>query len=158
MKKILAVLLVAVLALSFAACGDDEVSKPANSAPDNSETVNNESDSNESDSAESQPTEGSDDASVPEESKPEESEPEENSGDDTSEPEDTNTIPAFVSNFVTWAKLGVGLRATDSTSIQLTGVNKEAGYGDVVIYTYDYAQDKVTVKDGNYADYAFLVA
>ena len=158
MKKILAVLLVAVLALSFAACGDDEVSKPANSAPDNSETVNDDSTPEESVTEESDPADESGEASVPEESKPEESQPDENSGDDTSEPVDDVAIPNFVSNFVTWAKLGVGLRATDSTSIQLTGVNEEAGYGDVIIYTYDYAQSKVTVKDGKYADYAYLVA
>ncbi len=158
MKKILALLLVAVLALSIAACGDDEVSKPDNSAHDNSETVNNESVPEESDTAESRPEENGDDSSVPEESEPNVSEPDENSGEDTSEPEDSETIPAFVSNFVSWAKLSTKIRANDSTSIQLTGVNKEAGYGDVVIYTYDYAQDKVTVKDGKYADYAFLVA
>ncbi len=161
MKKILAVLLVAVLTLSIVACGGNEASDTDKSDPATSETVGGESESNESDDGESQPN----DESVPEdESDPEdESVPEDESqpadeSNDESTPEDTETIPAFASNFVTWASLGVGLRATDSTSIQLTGVNKEAGYGDVVIYTYDYDQDKVTVKDGKYADYAYLVA
>ncbi len=141
MKKLLALLLVAVLMLSFASCGGDETS-----TANNSEGVVSES-------GESVP-----DEIVSEDNSNEESIPEDESEVVENPSEDENPIPEFISNFVSWKKLWTDLRATDSTSIQLTAVNEDAGYGDVVVYTYDYANDKVVVKDGNYADYAYLIA
>ena len=157
MKKILALLLAAVLMLALAACGGDEVSKGNGSEDAVSESVGSDDESVPADeSEESVPADESDESEPADES--DESVPSDESEVVDNPSEDENTIPAFVSNFVTWAPLGVKLRATDSTSIQLTAVNEDAGYGDVVIYTYDYANDKVVVKNGNYSDYAFLVA
>lgn len=164
MKKLLAVLLTAVLMLSLVACGGNESSTDdvSKNVPNNEVSVNGESDAdvsenNEASESDSETSVPADNSEVSEDSDAEVSEDDESTVvEDPSQEE--KVIPAFISNFVTWAKLGVGLRATDSTSIQLTAVNQDAGYGDVVIYTYDYANDKVVVKDGNYADYAYLIA
>lgn len=156
MKKIIAVLLTAMLVISLAACGGDEASK-GESNPENQSSVNNESPA-ESDTDNSADAESGTDESAEENSAADESNTEDESNDENDSTDDGNTIPAFASNFVSWKKLWTDLRATDATSIQLTAVNKDAEYGDVVIYTYDYDKDKVTVKDGNYGDYAYLVA
>lgn len=150
MKKLLVILLTAALMLALAACGGDEFSQSEKSEGAVSE-------SGESVPEESVPEDNSEE-SLPEDESGAESLPDEESEESDNTSEDENTIPEFVSNFVSWKKLWTDLRATDSTSIQLTAVNEDAGYGDVVIYTYDYANDKVVVKDGNYGDYAFLIA
>ncbi len=160
MKKILAFVLVAVLAFSLVACGGNEVSND-DSAP---VTENVSKDGNEENVSkeESNVNEVSEDEDVSEEDTSVPSDESETSSDESevidNPSQDEKTIPAFISNFVTWAELTTKLRATDNTSIQLTAVNKDAAYGDVVIYTYEYANDKVVVEDGNYADYAFLIA
>ena len=156
MKKLLAVLLMALLAFSLVACVENETSN--NNSTPAEENVSKETSAGNASDDESEVTDASKDyaeTSVPEDES-ETSSDESEVIDDPSQ--DENVIPQFISNFVTWAKLGVGLRAGDSTSIRLTAVNEDAGYGDVVIYTYEYANDKVVVKDGNYADYAFLIA
>lgn len=158
MKRILAILLTAVLVFALAACGGDETS--INDESDGAVSENGESAPDESNPAdesdESAPADESDESNPADES--DESDPADESEVVDNPSEDENTIPEFISNFVSWSPLNTKIRATDSTSIQLTAVNEDAGYGDVVVYTYDYANDKVVVKNGNYADYAFLIA
>ena len=149
MKKLLALSLAAILMLALAACGGDETSI-------NDESNGAVSENGESSPDESNPADESDESAPADES--DESDPADESEVVDNPSEDENTIPEFISNFVSWKKLWTDLRATDSTSIQLTAVNEDAGYGDVALYTYDYANDKVVVKNGNYADYAFLIA
>lgn len=159
MKKILALLLVAVLCVAMFSCNGNtdnteassdasvsaESTEPDNSVPEDESVEDNESveDEPSNDESEEEGNEESEESDEPEESE---------------EPGESEEIPAFISNFVSWAPLAVKLRADDSTSIRLTAVNTDAGYGDVVIYTYDYGKAKVTVENDNYADYAYLIA
>lgn len=57
-------------------------------------------------------------------------EPDDSVNSDTSETSDeTLILPPYISNFVSWAAVSTSLRATDSTSLRLTSVNKPAGFG-----------------------------
>ena len=79
---------------------------------------------------------------------------------DISEPDmsedESEELPAYITNFISYAPISTTLRATDSTSIRLTGINKSAEYGDVILYTRDFGSN-MHLKDGTYEDYAVLV-
>ena len=74
---------------------------------------------------------------------------------ETSEDE-TEQLPAFITNYVSFAPLAVGLRATDATSIRLTKINESAAYGDIVLYTRSFGS-KIHVAESNYDDYTVMV-
>ncbi len=145
MKKITALMLSLLLCLAFCACdGGTDVSdtSDASSKP----TVSDSDTVSDTQSKAESKTESSDDGSQPND----ESSADTSSGDELK-------LPEYVSNFVTWATLGVGLRATDATSLRLTKVNQTAEYGDISVFTYDFDMTEADVSEPM-SDYAFLVA
>lgn len=86
-------------------------------------------------------------------------EPDDSVNSDTSETSDeTLILPPYISNFVSWAAVSTSLRATDSTSLRLTAVNKPAGFGDIALFTYDYTSNHAEISEGELSDYAVMVA
>ncbi len=153
MRKLLALLCIIAVLLSFAACTDTNVdtSKADQSADQSStpaESDQEQSKAEPSDEPESSETESSDDESA-------ESSTEDNSDDTSSDV--TLEIPPYISNFISTAAISTNLRATDATSVRLTKVNEAAGYGDVALFTYDYFSDHIAF-DGDSKAYAVFVA
>ena len=54
------------------------------------------------------------------------------------DPDEPKVIPEFISNFISFKAANTASRATDATSVRLTAVNAEPGYGGVILYTYEY--------------------
>ncbi len=144
MKRIIACLLVFVMILAFAACGNNnEESKPE--------------DASSVDASENTPVESSEPESVPaDESEPAESsdEPAEESSEEPSEPapELPDYIPAFV--YVTGQVLK--MQPTDAAAIRITKMNDVPEVGDVVCFTPEFGSS-IKVEDETYADYAIFV-
>lgn len=157
MKKIIAMLLVVLMAVSvFAACGSDEES----STPDFG-TSKNES----SAAASSEPKdESSKDKSSKAESSVDESSADdtssESSEDESSKDGDEEIKVEYTNKFISWGKhvkQGITeVRATDATSLRLSKVNATVNKGDVGVFTSDYGK---TIKaDGQtYEDFAVAV-
>lgn len=153
MRKLLALLCIIAVLLSFAACTDTngDTSKADQSADQSSapaESDQEQSEAEPSDESESSEAESSDEDST-------ESSTEDNSDDTSSDV--TLEIPPYISNFISTAAISTNLRATDATSIRLTKVNEKAGYGDVAIFTYDYFSDHIAFE-GDSKAYAIFVA
>lgn len=148
MKKVVAMLLVFVLAFAFVACNNntDDTSKPdpaSSAAP-----------------AESKPEEKSEEASK-EDSKPaEESSKAEESSEEESQPEESSEpgpeLPAYNDAFVFVEGQVYGMAATDKGSIRLTKINDIPEAGDVVVFTPEFGST-IEVDGETYADYAILV-
>ncbi len=148
MKKVVAMLLVFVLAFVFVACNNntDDTSKPdsaSSAAP-----------------AESKPEEKSEEASK-EDSKPaEESSKAEESSEEESQPEESSEpgpeLPAYNDAFVFVEGQVYGMTATDKGSIRLTKINDVPEAGDVVVFTPEFGST-IEVDGETYADYAILV-
>lgn len=102
---------------------------------------------------ESTPLEDSDDE-VDESSNPESEDNEIST--DVSEGDKDLVVPDFITNFVSFAPIGVGLRATDSTSIRLTGINESAEYGDITLFTKVFGT-RTHVKNAEFTDFAMMV-
>lgn len=150
MKKVVAMLLVFVLAFAFVACNDntEDTSKPdsaSSAAP-----------------AESTPEEKSEEASK-EESNPaeESSEAEESSKtEESSEVEESSEpgpeLPAYNDAFVFVEGQVYEMAATNKASIRLTKINDVPEAGDVVVFTPEFGST-IEVDGETYADYAILV-
>jgi len=153
MKRILAFVITMALVLTFASCNSttpvdeskvESIAETSTVSDTESTVSDDESEQSETESEATSEPEQSQAESVDTESQGEESEGE-------------KTIPEYISNFISTAAIGTGLRATDATSIRLTKVNDKADYGDVAIFTYDYYLDHPTFN-GNASDYALFVA
>lgn len=148
MKKVVAMLLVFVLAFAFVACNNnkDDTSKPdpaSSAAP-----------------AESKPEEKSEEASK-EDSKPaEESSKAEESSEEESQPEESSEpapeLPEYNDAFVYVAGQNLNMTEKDSASIRLTKINDTPEAGDVVVFTPEFGST-IEVDGETYADYAILV-
>lgn len=148
MKKVVAMLLVFVLAFAFVACNNntDDTSKPdpaSSAAP-----------------AESKPEEKSEEASK-EDSKPaEESSKAEESSEEESQPEESSEpapeLPEYNDAFVYVAGQNLNMTEKDSASIRLTKINDTPEAGDVVVLTPEFGST-IEVDGETYADYAILV-
>lgn len=143
MKKLLAILLVFVLTLSFAACGDDSTDTSGDSA---SSTV--------SKSDDSRPV---DESPEPDESDKSEAGSEDES-DDTSE--DEVAEPEYTNKFISWGKhIKQGLTdvtAEQSTSLKLSKINESVVAGDVGLFTSLYGTT-IDSEEQDYADFAVAV-
>lgn len=145
MKKVVAMLLVIVLAFAFVACNNTE--DTSKSDPTSSAESKAEEKSEEASKEESQPAEESSKAEEPSE---EESKAVEESSESAPE------LPAYNDAFVYVAGQVYGMAATDSASIRLTKINDVPEAGDVVVFTPEFGTT-IEVSGETYADYAILV-
>ena len=121
MKKLIALLILAAAILSLAACSSGNASDPSADVSSLSETVLSESSE---DVPESSAEEGSSEAEISEEISEEVSE------------EPAPQLPDFIGQFLSDGEVNVNVRADSNGSVRLTGVDRDASYGDVILYTY----------------------
>lgn len=145
MKRIIACLLVFVMILAFAACGNNnEESKPEDSSAVDVSSENTPAESSEPESTPAE--ESTHESSVEPISEPVSEEP--------SEPEPE--LPDYIPGFVYVAGQLLGMRPTDADSIRLTKINDAPEAGDVVCFTPEFG-DSIAVEGETYEDYAILV-
>ena len=138
-------LLAALLLLLTAACGTAPAA-PSESTPESASPAESVPSAEPSDEPASEP--------AVQESSEEPSEPAETSD----QPEDPQKIPEFISNFVSFGAANTKSRATDPTSVRLTGVNTDPVYGGVILYTYAYGDKLITSKYPDYVFYSYKYA
>ncbi len=166
MKKILALILVCFLAVSFVACGGgaDESSSAfqTSSTADTSDVESSAAESSkDSTTSEDASTATSEDASTTtsEGETSEEVSGETSEGETSTEDEDKVT---FTNKYVSWSVATgngarVSLRATDATSLQISKFDEILVAGDVGVYTTEFGK---TIKgfSSDVADFAVVVA
>ena len=136
MKKILAILLVCVLAVSFVACSSgDEESNPTFS------------------------TESKDNTSTGTTSKTESSKAESSAASSATSSEDPNAVQ-FTNKFISWGDytqtMRVKVRATDATSLKLSQVNEPVVEKGNAVFTSAYGRT-IEADGQDYANYAVAV-
>ncbi len=146
MKKILAIVLVCFLTLSFVACGGNEESSTPATSNGNTDTS----------------TPADDDSSVAEDSSVEDSTDDSSdvsdSSSDESAPEDEKVV--MTNKFISWGKHIkegiVSVKATDSTSLQISRVDQaKLLAGDVAVFTPAYGLN--IPADLDYSEFAIAV-
>ena len=162
MKKILALILVAFMAIACVACGGDEGGESSTvfQASSEAETESSATADESSEAADEESSEAATESSeVVDESTGEtsEGEGETSEGEGETSEEETVTV-TYTNKYVSW-KIATGnggrtdIRATDATSLQLSKINADLEEGDTGVFTYTYGK-KVEIS----ADYAVVVA
>lgn len=159
MKKILAILLVCFLTLSFVACGGggDESSKDVSSGT-SAGTSDKSEDSSADDSSEASADDSSDvtsdDSSVADSS-------DDTTSDDSGSEDEPGEVE-FTNKYISWGTaLTTGLltkvAATDTTSLSVSKIDEETIYaGDVAVYTPQYDDIAIPLTN-DYSDFAIIV-
>lgn len=176
MKKIIAVVLVCVLALSFVACdnGGDTSSSASTAGTTSTNTSkpadDSSADATTSDDASSEASvDASSDASVDASS-----EASSDSSDVTSDPSDVTSdssdvsgsddpvhVVEFTNKFISWGLAAnadrTKLTPTDAKSLRITNLNGDDVWaGDIAVYTSEYGS-YIPMEDNDYADFAIVV-
>ena len=134
MKKLLAMLLAALMVFALAACAEEsnDVSSTSSAAGVSSEApVSSEEASSEAESSESV-TPSEEPSEAPSE------EPSEPSEDTSSEDEEVLEAPALINKFVSIGTVSTKDSATGTNALPLTGVDVEPAYGAMILYTAEY--------------------
>lgn len=162
MKKILAILLVCLFAVSCVACGGTEESSVADTSSKAESTADTESSTADTsvEASKEESTEASEEAS---EQVSEDETSEEASEEVSEEPSEDDTVSVTYTNkFVSWAiatgnGARVSVRADDATSLKLSKVNEAVNEGDTGVFTYEFGKT-IKVAGQDYADFAVIVA
>ena len=153
MKKVVAMLLVVVLAFAFVACNSTEDASKSDSASSAAPAAESKAEEK-SEEASKEESKAAEESSKAEEPSKEESKAEESKAEESSEP--APELPAYNDAFVYVAGQVYGMAATDSASIRLTKINDIPEAGDVVVFTPEFGTT-IEVTGETYADYAILV-
>ncbi len=179
MKKILAIVLVCILTLSFVACGGGDesstdtsnagaTSTPANSTPADDSSTDASSDASSeastdasTDASSDASTDASTDASSDVTSDPS-SDVTSDSSSDVSDPDvDEPHVVEFTNKFISWGLAAnadrTKLKPTDAASLRITNLNGDQVWaGDIAVYTSEYGE-YIPLEDNDYADFAIVV-